>query len=110
MKKTQLVVWFIVLLTVAAAKFAAAATSADEVAIQKIIEEEVTAWNSGDATSYSRHFARDATFTNIYGMVFNGHDAFEKRHWDTFATFFKGTTRVEIGGEPPWLSLNQRGR
>jgi uncharacterized protein (TIGR02246 family) len=69
--------------------------SQDELAIRMIISEEVAAWNSGDATAYSRHFAAKGTFTNIYGMVFEGHDAFEKRHAETFATFFKGSARRE---------------
>jgi hypothetical protein len=46
-------------------------------------------------SGYSRHFASKATFTNIYRMVFEGHDAFEKRHAETFATFFKGSVRRE---------------
>jgi len=95
MRKAQLAAWLKVFLTVAAVMFTSAATSADEAAIRKIIEEEEAAWNSGDATAYSRHFALDGTFTNIYGMVFERRAAFEKRHWETFATFFKGSTRVE---------------
>ena len=27
---------------------------------------------------------------------FEGHNAFEKRHWETFTTYFKGSTRVEM--------------
>lgn len=69
--------------------------SPDESAIRRIISEEVAAWNSGDAAAYSRHFAPKGTFTNIYGMVFEGHDAFEKRHAESFATFFKGSVRRE---------------
>ena len=67
--------------------------SPDELAIRNIISEEVAAWNSSDATAYSRHFAPKGTFTNVYGMVFEGHAAFEKRHAETFATFFKGSAR-----------------
>jgi len=68
----------------------------DELAIRKIISEEVAAWNSGDAAAYAQHFAPKGTFTNIYGMVFEGHDAFEQRHAETFATFFKGSVRREM--------------
>lgn len=96
MRETRLAVWLTVLVTLAAVMFTSATTAADEVAIRKIIQEEVAAWNSGDATAYSGHFAPEGTFTNIYGMVFNGHNAFEKRHWETFRTFFKGSTRVEM--------------
>jgi len=73
----------------------AAGCWADELAIRKIINEEVAAWNSGDAAAYSRHFAAKGTFTNIYGMVFEGHEQFEKRHAETFATFFRGSVRRE---------------
>lgn len=82
-------------LAISAVVIIAAAPSSDEAAIQKIISEEVAAWNAGDATAYSRHFALEGTFTNIYGMVFDGHDAFQKRHAESFATFFKGSTRQE---------------
>ena len=68
---------------------------ADQAAIQGIVHEQVSAWNSGDATAYSRHFAPGGSFTNIFGMVFDGHEAFQARHAETFATFFKGSSRVE---------------
>lgn len=67
----------------------------DESEIRLIVEEEVAAWNAGHAKAYARHFADDGTFTNIYGMVFEGHDEFERRHAETFAGFFKGSTRRE---------------
>ena len=93
MKRNQFAVWLTALMLVRTV--ALATTSADELAIRRIIDEEVLAWNSGDAKAYSQRFAPEGTFTNIYGMVFTGHDAFEKRHGDTFATFFKGSMRVE---------------
>jgi len=96
MRETRLAAWLTVSVTVGAVLF-----TSDEVAIRKIIQEEVAAWNSGDATAYSLHFAPEGSFTNIYGMVFNGHDAFEKRHGETFTTFFKGSTRVENGAAHP---------
>lgn len=67
----------------------------DESQIRRIVDEEVAAWNAGDAKAYARHFAEDGTFTNIYGMVFEGHDEFERRHAETFGSFFKGSTRRE---------------
>ena len=53
MRETRLAVWLTVLMTMAAVMFSSATTTADEVAIRKIIQEEVAAWNSGDATVYS---------------------------------------------------------
>jgi uncharacterized protein (TIGR02246 family) len=67
--------------------------ASDETAIRRIVDDEVAAWNAGDGKAYSARFARDGGFTNIFGMVLYGHEAFEKRHSQIFATFFKGTRR-----------------
>jgi uncharacterized protein (TIGR02246 family) len=66
--------------------------SSDEIAIRNIIQEEITAWNSGDAAAYSRHFAADGTFTNIRGQFFTGGDAFIERHDFIFKGPFHGST------------------
>jgi uncharacterized protein (TIGR02246 family) len=66
--------------------------SSDEIAIRNIIQEEITAWNSGDAAAYSRHFAADGTFTNIRGQFFTGGDAFIERHDFIFEGPFHGST------------------
>lgn len=63
----------------------------DEGAVGQIIQEEVTAWNQGDADAYSRHFASDGTFTNILGMFFTGHQAFRDRHEEILKGMFRGT-------------------
>src|SRR5262245_35864293 len=67
-------------------------TESDEAAIRSIIQEQVAAWNQGDATAYSRHFATDGTFTNIRGQFFKGYDGFLKQHEVIFQTIFKKTT------------------
>ena len=67
------------------------AARADETAIRKIIQDEVAAWNRGDATAYSRQFAADGTFTNIRGQLFTGYDAFLKQHEVIFGGIFKDT-------------------
>ncbi len=66
--------------------------TADEIAIRKIIQDEVAAWNRGDAAAYSRHFATDGTCTNIRGQFFTGHEAFLKQHEVIFQGIFKNTT------------------
>jgi uncharacterized protein (TIGR02246 family) len=66
--------------------------SSDEIAIRNIIQEEITAWNSGDAVAYSRHFAADGTFTNIRGQFFTGREAFIERHEFIFKGPFHGST------------------
>ena len=67
-------------------------TMSDETAIRKIIQDEVDAWNRGDATAYSREFAADGTFTNIRGQFFIGYEAFLKQHEVIFHGIFKNTT------------------
>lgn len=52
----------------------------DEAAIRNIINDEVAAWDNGDAVAYSVHFAAEGTFTNILGAFYKGHDAFVKEH------------------------------
>jgi uncharacterized protein (TIGR02246 family) len=68
---------------------------ANEDAVRKIIQDEITAWNKGDAEAYSRHFADDGTFTNLMGMFFTGHDAFRERHEQAFEGVFRGSTKQE---------------
>jgi uncharacterized protein (TIGR02246 family) len=65
--------------------------TADSLAIQAILQEEVTSWNSGDATTYSKHFSERGTFTNIRGMFFTGHKQFLERHIDLFKGMFSKT-------------------
>jgi len=66
--------------------------SCDETAIRDTIQEEIAAWNSGDAAAYSRHFAPDGTCTNIRGQFFTGHQAFLERHEYLFKGPFQGST------------------
>jgi len=73
------------------ATMAGARGKSDEAAIRSILQEEVTAWNKGDAQAYSQHFAADGTFTNIRGMFFTGHQAFLDRHEEIFKGMFRGT-------------------
>jgi hypothetical protein len=71
----------LVLATVLVATIAATPqASPDETAVRNIIQEEITAWNSGDAAAYSRHFAADGTFTNIRGEFFTGRQPFIQKH------------------------------
>jgi uncharacterized protein (TIGR02246 family) len=76
---------------VRAQKIKPAVATAEETAIRKIIQDEVTDWNRGDAVAYSRQFATDGTFTNIRGQFFTGHEAFLKQHEVIFQGVFKNT-------------------
>jgi len=69
-----------------------AQSKSDTVAVQTIIQDEVVAWNKGDAAGYSRQFAKEGTFTNIQGMFFVGQKAFIDRHDQIFKDVFNKTT------------------
>jgi len=75
-----------------AGKINSMVATTDEIAIRKIIEDEIAAWNRGDAAAYSRQFAADGTFTNIRGQFFVGHEAFLKQHEVIFQGIFRNTT------------------
>ena len=68
-----------------------AQTSGDTAAIRGIVQEEIAAWDQGDAGAYARHVAPEATFTNIRGQFFSGHDAFLHQHDVIFRGIFKNT-------------------
>ena len=71
-----------------------AQTDADgEAAIRRIVAEQAKAWNAGDGAGYAKDVAPDVSFTNLFGMVMYGKPAFEKRHSEILATFYKGTTK-----------------
>ena len=65
-----------------------------EASIRLIVGEQAKAWDAGDAAAFSRHIAPDVSFTNLFGMVMYGKAAFEKRHSEILATFYKGTTKT----------------
>ena len=71
---------------------AAAQSSAEKAASRKIIQDEISTWNKGDAVGYSKDFARDGTFTNIRGQFFTGYDSFLKQHRVIFDGIYKNTT------------------
>jgi uncharacterized protein (TIGR02246 family) len=72
-------------------------TQPDEAAIRSIVQDEIDAWNRGDAVAYSRHFADRGTFTNIRGQFFTGHAAFVKQHEAIFQGIFKNTRLQQDG-------------
>jgi uncharacterized protein (TIGR02246 family) len=72
---------------------AAAQTTADETAIRTIVAEQAGAWTAGDAAGYASRVAAEVSFTNLFGMVMYGKPAFDARHKEILASFFKGTTK-----------------
>lgn len=72
-----------------------AQSTADTLAIQTILQEQVESWNKGDAKTYSLHFAEDGTFTNILGLYYTGHKEFLDRVDLIFNGAFKGTKMIQ---------------
>ena len=62
--------------------------------IRALVAEQTSAWNAGDGTRYAKHVAADVSFTNLFGMVMYGSDAFTERHNQILSTFYKGTRKV----------------
>jgi uncharacterized protein (TIGR02246 family) len=67
--------------------------AASEASIRAIVADQAAAWTAGNAQAYAQQLAPEASFTNLYGMVFYGRDPFIKRHAEILATFYKGTTK-----------------
>lgn len=81
----------LILATLFFATIGAAQGKSEETAVRNIIQDEVAAWNNGDAQAYSRHFAADCTFTNVLGTFFTGQQAVLERHEQIFKGAFHGT-------------------
>jgi uncharacterized protein (TIGR02246 family) len=85
-------VFAIILAASLAAKRAMSQAKPDENAIRTIVQEEVAAWNAGDAAAYSRHFSADGIFVNVRGEYRTGVPAFTKQHEFLFNGPFHGST------------------
>jgi|HubBroStandDraft_6_1064221.scaffolds.fasta_scaffold151280_3 uncharacterized protein (TIGR02246 family) len=81
----------IILVATLTAKRAMPEAKPNESAIRTIVQEEVAAWNAGDAVAYSRHFAPDGIFVNIRGEYRTGVQAFTKQHEFLFNGPFHGS-------------------
>jgi uncharacterized protein (TIGR02246 family) len=72
----------------------ALAQTESDAQIRAMVASQATAWNEGDCKGYGRRFAADGAFTNLFGMVMYGRAAFEARHCEILAGFYKGTRKV----------------
>jgi len=66
-----------------------------EASIRKLLDEQIAAWNAGDAEGWCKDFTPDSGFVNILGMRFDGRENNARRHGELFATIFKDS-RNEI--------------
>src|SRR6185312_7016794 len=65
--------------------------TSDEQAIQTILDELQTAWNSANSRAWAAHFAEDATFIHIFGGQLDGRTAIEGSHRVIFDTIYKNS-------------------
>jgi uncharacterized protein (TIGR02246 family) len=65
-----------------------------EDAIRQLLDQQIAAWNAGDAEGWCRDFTEDSAFVNIIGARFEDRDANLRRHAQLFATIFKDSQLV----------------
>ena len=83
----------LLLLFIAVTSASSAQDNSPEAQIRDIVARQVTAWNAGDGPGFAGPAAPEISFTNLYGTVMYGADAFTKRQVEVLATFFKGTNK-----------------
>ncbi|HET9250738.1 MAG TPA: SgcJ/EcaC family oxidoreductase [Candidatus Eisenbacteria bacterium] len=66
-------------------------TAADSTAIHGIVAELDSAWARGDAGLWASHYAPDAEFINILGMLFPDVKSMQARHHEIFQGVFRGS-------------------
>jgi uncharacterized protein (TIGR02246 family) len=65
--------------------------TADERAIQEILQQMEAAWNAYDSVGIAALFAEDANFIQIFGGQLDGRTAIEAAHRVIFNTIYKGS-------------------
>lgn len=70
----------------------ASPTAEDE--IRRLLEQQIVAWNAGDAAAWCKDYVTDAAFVNILGMRFESRESNQRRHAELFDGIFKGS-RIE---------------
>jgi uncharacterized protein (TIGR02246 family) len=61
--------------------------------IRAIVADQARSWNAGDGRGFASAMSQDLSFTNLFGMVMFGREAFEQRQVEILATFFKDTRK-----------------
>lgn len=63
----------------------------DRADIEALLEQEMTAWNRGDATAFGARTLPDIVFTNVVGRFSVGREPFLAQHAHIFSTMYKGS-------------------
>lgn len=65
--------------------------TADQTAINNIVERYIDSWNNHEGKGFGDDFTDDADFVNIFGMYMKGKALIEERHVKILTTFYKGS-------------------
>ena len=74
-----------------AADLAAAPSAAEEQAVRRVAEDIAAAWMNQDARALADHYAEDAEYINIMGIVVDGREAIRLRYAEVFTTLLRGS-------------------
>lgn len=66
-------------------------TAADSTSIRGIVADLDSAWARADAKLWASHYAPDADFINILGMLFPDVKSMQARHHEIFQGVFRGS-------------------
>ena len=80
---------FTVLVMSSSAGLAQTPPGSDEAAVRAVVQQVQDGWNAHDAKAFSAHFAADADYVVINGMLAKGRTEIEKGHAGIFATIYK---------------------
>jgi uncharacterized protein (TIGR02246 family) len=65
--------------------------TADEQAIERIVQQLESAWNAHDGARFAAAFADDAHFIQIFGGQLDGRPVIQASHQHIFDTIYKGS-------------------
>jgi uncharacterized protein (TIGR02246 family) len=65
--------------------------TADETAIEGLVQTFVDGWNAADGEALAQPFAEDADFTAITGLRVKGRDTIGKGHAEILSTVYRGS-------------------
>lgn len=65
--------------------------TSDKEVIQQVISQMTEGWNHSSGKVFAEHYSEDASFVNIFGMLFSSKEEIAVRHDKIFDTFMKGS-------------------
>jgi uncharacterized protein (TIGR02246 family) len=65
--------------------------AAEEALIRKVVDAEEDAWNRSDAKAFAARFQEEGSLTDVLGAVSRGRAEIERRQFELFSSYFKGS-------------------